>query len=198
MTTVVRPWFGRAQPPTSHVRAIRRRIGLTPEVGGRSSRPNHALTCVVTVGALVRSGGVRRVVSYLIVGGRYADAEPVLREGLAILQTVRSGDWETSHARTLLGHALLGQETYAEAEPFLIQGYEGLKAHEALIAELLAEHLIAGAGEAVGELDEAWGRPEKATAWRSKLTSTGRAHEHASHATPKDRAHSASKPRSPR
>ena len=44
VTTVVRPWFGRAQPPTSHVSAIRVRIGLTPEVGGRSSRPNHALT----------------------------------------------------------------------------------------------------------------------------------------------------------
>ncbi len=53
VTTVERPWFGRAQPPASHVSATRvsatrARIGLTPEVGGRSSRTNHALTCVVT------------------------------------------------------------------------------------------------------------------------------------------------------
>ena len=51
MTTSVRAWFGRGfGPPTSHVSAISMapRIGLTPEVGGRSSRPNHALTDVVT------------------------------------------------------------------------------------------------------------------------------------------------------
>ena len=32
------------------------RIGLTPEVGGRSSRPNHALTSVVT-GQSFAAGG---------------------------------------------------------------------------------------------------------------------------------------------
>jgi hypothetical protein len=49
MTTDVSPWFGRGtsnlarecDPPASG-------IGLTPEVGGRSSRPNHALACVAT------------------------------------------------------------------------------------------------------------------------------------------------------
>ena len=39
------------------------RIGLTPKVGGRSSRSNHALTCVVTLSQPARSGGVRREVS---------------------------------------------------------------------------------------------------------------------------------------
>ena len=32
VTTVVRPWFKRVQPPTSHVSAIPAQIGLTPEV----------------------------------------------------------------------------------------------------------------------------------------------------------------------
>ena len=66
VTTVVRPWFGRAQPPTSHVSATRLRIGLTPEVGPPSadrSRPSHALTCLVTAWRLAQSGGVQREVS---------------------------------------------------------------------------------------------------------------------------------------
>ena len=54
--TVVRT--GSLQPRTS-VRPLQR-IGLTPEAGGRSSRPYHALTCVVTPGQPARSGGVRR------------------------------------------------------------------------------------------------------------------------------------------
>ena len=37
------------EPPASHVSAIcYTRIGLTPEVGERALRPNHALTCMVT------------------------------------------------------------------------------------------------------------------------------------------------------
>ena len=69
----------------------------------------------------------------------------------------------------MLGHALLYQKKYAEAEPLLIQGYEGLKAGEDRIPWLLAGHLVASAGEAVCELYESWGRPEEAAAWRSKL-----------------------------
>ena len=49
VTTFVRTWFGRGTSNLARQCDLRRRIGLTPEVGGRSSRPNHALTCVVTV-----------------------------------------------------------------------------------------------------------------------------------------------------
>ncbi len=117
-----------------------------------------------------------RVGDYLIVGEQYADAEPILREGLAILQKERPGDWETSHAHTLLGAALFGQKKYAEAEPWLIQGYEGLKAREAQIPQLLAGYLVAGACKEVCELYESWGQPEKAAVWRSKLKELGGGH----------------------
>src|SRR5262249_61234189 len=39
-------------------------------------------------------------------------------------------DWATFHTQSMLGGALLGQEKYAEAEPHLLAGYEGMKARE--------------------------------------------------------------------
>ena len=39
-------------------------------------------------------------------------------------------DWRTFNARSLLGGSLLGQKKYAEAEPLLLSGYEGMKQRE--------------------------------------------------------------------
>ena len=36
----------------------------------------------------------------------------------------------TFHTRSLLGGALLGQKKYADAEPLLTTGYEGMKQRE--------------------------------------------------------------------
>jgi hypothetical protein len=54
----------------------------------------------------------------------------MLRESLSIIEKVQPNAWFTFDTRAMLGAALLGQKKYAEAEPLLLQGYEGLKAHE--------------------------------------------------------------------
>jgi hypothetical protein len=36
-------------------------------------------------------------------------------------------DWQQGQMRSLLGAALLGQKRYAEAEPLLVSGYNGMK-----------------------------------------------------------------------
>ena len=66
----------------------------------------------------------------------WADAEPILRESLAIGVKKQPDDWTTFHARSLLGGALLGQKKYADAEPLLLQGYEGMKQNVAKIPPL--------------------------------------------------------------
>jgi hypothetical protein len=43
------------------------------------------------------------------------------------------GAWMTFHDTALLGGSPLGQKKYAEAEPLLLKGYEGLKAREKAI-----------------------------------------------------------------
>jgi serine/threonine protein kinase/tetratricopeptide (TPR) repeat protein len=98
----------------------------------------------------------------------YADAEPLLREGLALDEELAPDAWATHHARSLLGGALLGQKKYADAEPLLLQGYAGLKAHEAEIPPEDRGSLTTALNRLV-ELYDAWDRPEAAAGWRKEL-----------------------------
>src|SRR5262249_46603206 len=63
----------------------------------------------------------------LLEAGLPAAAEPVLRECLALREQKLPEDYRTFNARSLLGEALARQKKYAEAEPLLVQGYEGLR-----------------------------------------------------------------------
>ncbi len=66
----------------------------------------------------------------LVEIGSYAEAEPLVRECLQIRGKVQPDVWSTFNAQSLLGGALLGQEKYADAEPHLLAGYEGMKVRE--------------------------------------------------------------------
>jgi hypothetical protein len=99
---------------------------------------------------------------------RWSEAEPVLRECLAIRQRARPDDWSTFNTHSQLGGALLGQRRYAEAEPLIVAGYEGMKAREAKIPPAGRPRLPEAAGRVVG-LYEGWGRPEEAAEWRARL-----------------------------
>jgi hypothetical protein len=104
----------------------------------------------------------------LLFQGKPADAEPFLRECLAIREKKLADEWLRFNAMSLLGGSLSGQKKYAEAEPLLIQGYEGMKARESKIPRQ-AKINIPGAAERIVSLYEAWGKPEKAAEWREKL-----------------------------
>jgi serine/threonine protein kinase len=117
----------------------------------------------------------------LLERGRHADAGPILRECLAIRRKAQPGDWKTFQAQSSLGAALLGQEAYTEAEPLLITGYEGLKAHEQEIPRFFARYRLAEASGRIVRLYEAWGRPEQAAAWRSKVKAPESGHSAPAH-----------------
>jgi serine/threonine protein kinase/Tfp pilus assembly protein PilF len=61
---------------------------------------------------------------------RWTDAESTLRECLTMREKYQSEGWGTFNTHSLLGGALLGQKEYANAEPHLLKGYEGMKARE--------------------------------------------------------------------
>ena len=61
----------------------------------------------------------------------------------------------------MLGASLAGQKKYAEAEPFLVQGYEGLKERKGKIPALLFDPLVQ-AGERLAHLYEVSGRNDEA------------------------------------
>jgi tetratricopeptide (TPR) repeat protein len=97
---------------------------------------------------------------------RHGDAERIAREAIAIdqLEKFRRFYW-----MSVLGAALLGQKKYADAEPHLLQGYEGMKQWETGRTEGERRRLLTDAGEWVVRLYEVTEQPEKARAWREKL-----------------------------
>src|SRR5262249_51894038 len=58
---------------------------------------------------------------------KYAEAETVLRECLAIREKKQPDAWQTFSTRSMLGGALLSLKKFADAEPLLVSGYEGMK-----------------------------------------------------------------------
>lgn len=99
---------------------------------------------------------------------KWGESESVLRQCLALREKGQPDDWSTFSARSSLGDCLLGQAKYAEAEPLIVAGYEGMKTREAKIPPLSRLRLSEAAGRVV-RLYEAWGKPEKAAEWRRKL-----------------------------
>ena len=127
----------------------------------------------------------------LLDEGQPGRAEPLLGEALAIFQERAQHDqpaeagpfpqelpdnsekdwyvvWMRSQTMSLLGASLLGQREYAEAEPKLIRGYEGLKSRKVGGCPQLNKAVPEAAARLV-QLYEAWGKPEKAAEWRAKV-----------------------------
>jgi tetratricopeptide (TPR) repeat protein len=111
----------------------------------------------------------------LLQQGKWADAEPALRESLTVREKKDPNGWETYLTRSLLGGALSGRKNYTEAEPLLIQGYEGVRAREGQIPPP-DRYRVTEAGERIVRLYEAQGRAEEAAEWRAKLAGPGEAH----------------------
>ena len=63
----------------------------------------------------------------LLLEKKPAEAELKLRECLTIRQKIQPDDWTTFDTKSMLGEALLEQKKFAEAEPLLLSGYEGMK-----------------------------------------------------------------------
>jgi tetratricopeptide (TPR) repeat protein len=99
---------------------------------------------------------------------RWAEAEPTARECLSLREKKPPDDWWCYHTKSQLGAALAGQTRYAEAEPLILAGYEGMKARAATIPAPSKSRLTEAA-ERVVRLYENWGKPEQATAWKAKL-----------------------------
>jgi serine/threonine-protein kinase len=104
----------------------------------------------------------------LLNQSNWSEAESALRECLEIRGKVVPDDWSRFNAMNMLGGALLGQGKYAEAEPLVVPGYEGMKAREAKIPPQ-GKPSLTQAAERVVRLYEAWGKPEEADAWKGRL-----------------------------
>ena len=100
-----------------------------------------------------------------------AEAEPLIRECLAIREKTQPDFWLTFSTKSMLGGALLGQKKYADAEPLLLAGYEGMKKQEAKIPPQ-GKVRLTEAVERLVQLYEATGKKDEAARWRKELEAT--------------------------
>ncbi len=104
----------------------------------------------------------------LLRQGNYTNAETVARECLQLRQKISPNHWRTFAAQSRLGRALLGQKKYAEAEPFLLQGYSGLEASECKIPAA-SRATLRQAAKTLVQLYEACGKPDQVSRWQREL-----------------------------
>jgi tetratricopeptide (TPR) repeat protein len=108
------------------------------------------------------------LVDAYLAAGRWDEAAAAAREGLDARTRKAPDDWPRFHTMSLLGSALAGQKKYAEAEPLLVAGYEGLKARESKMPAPTRGRLRAAAARIV-PFYEAWGKPDRVAEWRKTL-----------------------------
>jgi tetratricopeptide (TPR) repeat protein len=109
----------------------------------------------------------RRVAMSLVRLGRHAEAEPLVRALLTAGERDRPDDWTTFELRSGLGEALAGQQKYAEAEPLMLAGFEGLRQRSAAIPAG-SRGCLTHAADGLVRLYEARGQPDRAAKWRAE------------------------------
>lgn len=107
---------------------------------GRSAEANKLLDELIVearrnlpAGSLQFASSLAELSTLLLHSQRFADAEFFLHECLRTRQQLEPDTWTTFNTRSMLGESLFGQDKIAEAEPILIEGYEGLKQREETI-----------------------------------------------------------------
>ena len=103
----------------------------------------------------------------LLKCGQYSSAETILRECLAIREKQTPDVWTTFNTRSMLGGALLGQKKYADAEPLLREGYDGMKAREKTIPPPV-RICIPEALDRLIELYTALDKPDEVKKWQAE------------------------------
>ena len=101
---------------------------------------------------------------------KYPQAEVLLRQALATREKGDRDDWSLFRAQAFLGGCLAGSGRYAEAEPLLLGGYEGMRQRAARMPAK-QKKWIRSAGEEIVDLYSRWSKPELAAQWRTKLQS---------------------------
>jgi len=106
-----------------------------------------------------------RTAAVYLAEAKFREAQALAREALAFYQKKQPDKWERFFAESLLGAAMAGEKQYAEAEPPLLEGYQGMLAHRDRI-NVPDTFYLDRAHDWLVALYRASGRPEKAAEWK--------------------------------
>lgn len=98
---------------------------------------------------------------------KFTQSEPLARGAAEFWRKKQPDDWERFYAESLLGATLAGEKKYGEAEPLLLEGYQGVLARKERIDAPDLYHLER-AREWLVEMYAEWGKPEKSAEWKKK------------------------------
>jgi serine/threonine protein kinase len=102
---------------------------------------------------------------------RYSEAETLLREGLPLAEKYWPDNAYRFYVMSMLGESLAGQKKYLDAEPLLLQGYQGLEQRQSSMSPSLRPvRRVKESLERLVRLYDAWGKPTKAAEWKKKLS----------------------------
>jgi tetratricopeptide (TPR) repeat protein len=107
------------------------------------------------------------LVECLLRQGNYNNAEPMARECLDLRRKTTPKQWRTFAAQSFLGMTLLGQNKYADAEPFLLAGYAGLKEKQSQTPA--GSRVFSQTVQALMQLYDAWGKPDEVARWKREM-----------------------------
>lgn len=112
--------------------------------------------------ATYRAERTTLVAEILVATGRADEAEPLMREAWDTLgQTLTADSWRSARAASVLGAALAGQGRFDEAEPLLVDSHPVIRGDRGPKHARTRESL-----SRIVALYDAWGRPERAAAYR--------------------------------
>ena len=92
-----------------------------------------------------------------------------IREALTGMIKVAPDAWERFSAATMLGATLSAQKRFAEAEPLLTSGYEGMLTRKPTNPNAASRFGTQEAGEAILKLYADWGNAARRAQWEQRL-----------------------------
>jgi tetratricopeptide (TPR) repeat protein len=101
--------------------------------------------------------------------GHYTEAEKIFRECGEIVRRIAANSWERFNLDNMLGATLAAQKKFAEAEPLLVSGYEGMLGKTpSTNPNLMGRFTKEQAGQAIVQMYADWGKADKRAEWAEK------------------------------
>ncbi|WP_165068826.1 serine/threonine-protein kinase [Paludisphaera rhizosphaerae] len=154
----------------------RDRLAIVDEVLGRWGRAEPLRRAAVQSLAagtdrVALASAMAALGSNLLMQERWSEAEAVLRDCLTIRLKLAPDHWSRFNTASQLGGTLMGQGRFAEAEPLVVAGYEGMKIRQASIPPPSRGRLTEAAVR-LTRLYDAWNKPDQAREWKRRLSLT--------------------------
>jgi Flp pilus assembly protein TadD len=150
----------------AEIAACRNQLATAYRLAGRTTEAAHLFD--QSADSPAKASALALAGATLLLQNKPEEAELTLRKCLAMRQRLLPDEWTTFDTQSLLGEALQDQKKFADAEPLLLNGYQGLKAREDSIPSPDRPRL-AKAGERLVKLYKSWAKSDEAAKWRKQL-----------------------------